>query len=104
VRYVWSNITATSAHFEEAFSADDGKTCEVNWITEQTRVTVVRQRAVRASSAPSRATRANRRRALSTCSGQISGRRQEGKTQLDAERQHRGMFRVEDLCRLPIVA
>jgi hypothetical protein len=37
VRYVWSNITATSAHFEEAFSADDGKTWEVNWITDQTR-------------------------------------------------------------------
>jgi hypothetical protein len=38
VRYVWSKITATSAHFEEAFSADDGKSWEVNWITDQTRV------------------------------------------------------------------
>jgi hypothetical protein len=37
VRYVWSNITATSAHFEESFSADAGKTWEVNWITDQTR-------------------------------------------------------------------
>lgn len=32
VRYQWSDITPTSAHFEQAFSADDGKTWEVNWI------------------------------------------------------------------------
>lgn len=32
VRYVWSDITQTSAHFEQAFSADDGKTWETNWI------------------------------------------------------------------------
>lgn len=38
VRYVWSNITPTSAHFEQAFSTDGGKTWEVNWITDQTRV------------------------------------------------------------------
>jgi hypothetical protein len=37
VRYVWSNITATSAHFEQSFSDDGGKTWEVNWITDQTR-------------------------------------------------------------------
>ena len=37
VRYVWSNITKTSAHFEQAFSADCGKTWEVNWISDQTR-------------------------------------------------------------------
>jgi hypothetical protein len=37
VRYVWSKITPTSAHFEEAFSTDDGRTWEVNWITDQTR-------------------------------------------------------------------
>ena len=38
VRYVWSEITATSAHFEQSFSDDGGKTWEVNWITDQTRV------------------------------------------------------------------
>jgi len=38
VRYVWSEITRTSAHFEQAFSDDGGKTWEVNWITDQTRV------------------------------------------------------------------
>jgi hypothetical protein len=38
VRFVWSNITATSAHFEQSFSADGGKTWETNWITDQTRV------------------------------------------------------------------
>jgi len=38
VRYVWSNITPRSAHFEQSFSADGGKTWEANWITQQTRV------------------------------------------------------------------
>jgi hypothetical protein len=38
VRFIWSRITPTSAHFEQAFSADGGKTWEVNWITDQTRV------------------------------------------------------------------
>ncbi|HEY1251883.1 MAG TPA: hypothetical protein VGH97_11895 [Thermoanaerobaculia bacterium] len=38
VRYVWSNITPTSAHFEQSFSADGGKTWEVNWIYDGTRV------------------------------------------------------------------
>ena len=38
VRYVWSQITPNSAHFEQAFSDDGGKTWEVNWITDQTRV------------------------------------------------------------------
>ena len=37
VRYVWSGITKTSAHFEQAFSDDGGKTWEVNWISDQTR-------------------------------------------------------------------
>jgi ketosteroid isomerase-like protein len=32
VRFVISNITPTSCHFEQAFSADGGKTWEVNWI------------------------------------------------------------------------
>jgi hypothetical protein len=38
VRYIWSRITPTSAHFEQSFSDDGGKTWEVNWITDQTRV------------------------------------------------------------------
>ncbi len=38
VRYVWSDITANSAHFEQSFSEDGGKTWEVNWVTDQTRV------------------------------------------------------------------
>jgi hypothetical protein len=38
VRFVWSNITSRSAHFEQAFSEDGGKTWEVNWISDQTRV------------------------------------------------------------------
>ena len=38
IRYLWSNITPTSAHFEQSFSEDGGKNWEVNWITDQTRV------------------------------------------------------------------
>jgi hypothetical protein len=38
VRFMWSDITPTSAHFEQSFSTDGGKTWEVNWITDQTRV------------------------------------------------------------------
>jgi hypothetical protein len=38
VRYVWSNITPRTAHFEQSYSADGGKTWEPNWITDQTRV------------------------------------------------------------------
>jgi hypothetical protein len=38
VRYVWSDVTPTSAHFEQAFSEDGGKTWEVNWISNITRV------------------------------------------------------------------
>ena len=38
VRYIWSDITPNSAHFEQSFSDDGGKTWEVNWITDQTRI------------------------------------------------------------------
>ena len=38
VRYVWSDITPTSARFEQSFSEDGGKTWESNWITTQVRV------------------------------------------------------------------
>ena len=38
VRYVWSRITPNSAHFEQSFSDDGGKTWEVNWVTDQNRV------------------------------------------------------------------
>jgi hypothetical protein len=38
VRYIWSDITPTSAHFEQSYSDDGGKTWETNWITQQTRV------------------------------------------------------------------
>jgi hypothetical protein len=37
VRYAWSDMTAKSAHFEQAFSPDGGKTWEVNWIAQSTR-------------------------------------------------------------------
>jgi hypothetical protein len=38
VRFIWSGITSNSAHFEQSFSDDGGKTWEVNWITDQVRV------------------------------------------------------------------
>lgn len=34
MRFVWSKITPTSAHWEQAFSPDGGKTWETNWITD----------------------------------------------------------------------
>lgn len=37
VRWVWSDITPDSCRFEQAFSADGGKTWEVNWINVYTR-------------------------------------------------------------------
>jgi len=37
IRYVWSRITPDSAHFEESFSDDGGRSWEVEWITDQTR-------------------------------------------------------------------
>ena len=38
VRFVISDITPKSCHFEQAFSDDGGKTWEVNWIATDTRV------------------------------------------------------------------
>ncbi len=38
VRYEWSNLMTDTPHFEQAFSDDGGKTWEVNWITDQTRM------------------------------------------------------------------
>ena len=39
IRFLWTNLTTNTPHFEQSFSADGGKTWEVNWITDQTRVT-----------------------------------------------------------------
>jgi hypothetical protein len=38
VRFVISDITPDSCHFEQSFSDDGGKTWEVNWIATDTRV------------------------------------------------------------------
>jgi hypothetical protein len=38
VRFVWSRITATTAHWEQAFSPDGGATWETNWVMDFTRV------------------------------------------------------------------
>jgi hypothetical protein len=38
VRYLWSEITPTSAKFEQAFSTDGGDTWEPNWISTMTRI------------------------------------------------------------------
>jgi hypothetical protein len=37
VRNVWTDITANSWHFEQAFSTDGGKTWEANWVEKATR-------------------------------------------------------------------
>lgn len=37
VRYRWSDITETSAHWEQAFSTDEGETWETNWTADFTR-------------------------------------------------------------------
>ena len=37
VRYVWLNLSPTSARMEQSFSADGGTTWETNWICELSR-------------------------------------------------------------------
>jgi hypothetical protein len=36
-RFTWTGVTTNTPHFEQAFSADGGKTWETNWITDQTK-------------------------------------------------------------------
>jgi hypothetical protein len=38
IRFDWTNLNTSTPHFEQSFSDDGGKTWEVNWITDQTRV------------------------------------------------------------------
>jgi hypothetical protein len=38
VRFVWTKTNTNRPHFEQSYSEDGGKTWEVNWITDQTRV------------------------------------------------------------------
>ena len=38
VRFVITRTGEDTAHFEQAFSADDGKTWELNWIADDTRI------------------------------------------------------------------
>jgi len=38
IRFIWSNTDSNTPHFEQSFSDDRGRTWEVNWITDQTRV------------------------------------------------------------------
>ncbi len=38
IRFDWTNMTTGTPHFEQSFSDDGGKTWEVNWITDQTRL------------------------------------------------------------------
>ncbi len=49
IRFIWSNTTTNTPHFEQSFSADGGKTWELNWITDQTRVPEESEKAAAAS-------------------------------------------------------
>ncbi|MGC1598900.1 MAG: hypothetical protein WA757_01505 [Candidatus Acidiferrales bacterium] len=37
-RFLWTKITPTSCHWEQAYSPDDGKTWETNWVQDIVRV------------------------------------------------------------------
>jgi hypothetical protein len=37
VRFLWTDVTATSAHWEQAFSLDREKTWMTNWTMDSTR-------------------------------------------------------------------
>ncbi|MEP6705601.1 MAG: hypothetical protein ABJB34_12410 [Acidobacteriota bacterium] len=53
VRFVISDITPNSCHFEQAFSQDGGRTWEVNWIADDTRVKGEPKTSTRSDSAAS---------------------------------------------------
>ena len=38
VRFIWTPMTPTTCRWEQAFSEDDGKTWETNWIMSFTRM------------------------------------------------------------------
>jgi hypothetical protein len=38
VKYTWSHITEQSARWEQAFSSDEGRTWETNWMSEMSRL------------------------------------------------------------------
>jgi hypothetical protein len=38
IRYDWTKLETDCPHFEQSFSDDGGKTWEVNWVTDQTRL------------------------------------------------------------------
>jgi len=38
IRFIWSKITPTSCHWEQAYSPDGGKTWETNWVQDIIRV------------------------------------------------------------------
>ncbi len=52
IRFIWSKTTTNTPHFEQSFSEDGGKTWEVNWITDQTRVSEESEKASSASNVP----------------------------------------------------
>jgi hypothetical protein len=52
IRFIWSKTNSNTPHFEQSFSDDGGKTWEVNWITDQTRVPDEPGRAVAAHADP----------------------------------------------------
>jgi hypothetical protein len=39
VRYLWTHRSPNACHYEQAFSADGGRTWETNWISDLTRAT-----------------------------------------------------------------